>query len=216
MEARKKVAEGPETRGVHVGAGALADSMVPGRMMNAFDPALYDPEVASLLAGPRLMALGPGAPSMALRSRLAAVGDGLLNDNRWRDRDMALACAAGLWLYHDFLDESHEISQRIRTPTGSYWHGIMHRRQPDDANAAYWFQRVGEHPVFEPLAGDARALGLHFRSDDWDPIEFIQLCARFRDSGSEEESLLRRVQLREWQRLFDWSYRQGHALTGDD
>ena len=64
---------------------------------------------------------------------------------------MALACMAGLWLRHDFLDESHRISQDLENPSGSYWHGIMHRRELDFSNAKYWFRRVGMHRVFEPL-----------------------------------------------------------------
>ena len=45
-----------------------------------------------------------------------------------------------------FLEPSHTISQGISSPSGSYWHGIMHRREPDYANAKYWFRRVGPAP----------------------------------------------------------------------
>ena len=51
-----------------------------------------------------------------------------------RDRDMAATCRSGLWLYHDFLDEAHTISQEIETPEGSYWHALVHRREPDFSN----------------------------------------------------------------------------------
>ena len=53
---------------------------------------------------------------------------------------MAACCLAGVWLLHDYLDESHTISQRIDTPSGSFWHGIMHRREGDFSNAKYWFR----------------------------------------------------------------------------
>lgn len=36
--------------------------------------------------------------------------------------DAADAVLAGLWLWHDWLHESHTISQGIASATGSYWH----------------------------------------------------------------------------------------------
>ena len=74
------------------------------------------------------------------------------------DRDMALACCAAIWLRFDFLDESHRISQSLDTPEGSFWHAAMHRREPDFANAKYWFRRVGQHEVYGVLAEEARKL----------------------------------------------------------
>lgn len=177
--------------------------------MSAFDRTAYGPVIAGLLDVERLPALGPGAPTPALRDQLAPLTpEGAFAPHQIAKRDMAAACLAGLWLYHDFLDESHEISQEIRTPTGSYWHGIMHRREPDAANAAYWFRRVGEHPVFTALADEAALLGLRPKSGRWDPLAFIDLCGQHRDTGSAEEQMLRRVQRREWELLFDWCARQ--------
>ena len=61
------------------------------------------------------------------------------------DQDMAQCCFAAVWLLHDELDQSHRISQDVDTPTGSFWHGIMHRREGDFSNSKYWFARIGRH-----------------------------------------------------------------------
>ena len=68
------------------------------------------------------------------------------------------ACPAGLWLLAGDLHHSHTLSQELPTAEGSYWHGIMHRREGDFENAKYWFRRVGQHAVLEELAAEAREL----------------------------------------------------------
>jgi hypothetical protein len=177
--------------------------------MSVFDPTTFPLAIAELLRAERLPPLGPGKPDVAMRPRLEALsGDTAFAPHRVRDRAMADACRAGLWLWFDFLDESHTISQDLSSVEGSYWHAILHRREPDASNSAYWFRRVGQHPVFETLAKDAREFGLQTRSDRWDPCGFIDLCERQRGTGSEEEVLLCRVQRREWQLLFDWCFRE--------
>jgi hypothetical protein len=103
------------------------------------------------------------------------------------DASMAAAVRSGLFLRGDRLEASHEISQGIPTPTGSYWHGILHRREPDFDNARYWFRRAGEHPLFSelfealsgagsPLPAAAEAAAEMRRRSSWDPFQFIELC----------------------------------------
>ena len=78
--------------------------------------------------------LGPGRPRATVRPKLARLApETLVPGQTPRNLDMARCCLAGLWLLHDFLDESHSLSQEVDTTTGSYWHGIMHRREPDYA-----------------------------------------------------------------------------------
>lgn len=211
--------------------------------MPSFADSGYGSCVLRLLAPPRLCELGPGAANEAVRGSLAALRvDELFAPAPIRDRAFADACLAGLWLYHDFLDESHAISQTIENSTGSFWHGIMHRREGDFGNAKYWFRRVGTHPIFADLlsaAGevakqstDASLLRLLERDGAqfiartgkevdqvesllrlleqsvWDPFAFVDLCEQAIRTGSAAERLCREIQHREWQLLFDYSYRR--------
>ena len=124
--------------------------------MNEIVLSNYGPTFAAQLADAPLNELGPGKPLAAQRKKLEALSiDTDFAPHKVVERTMAKACLAGLWLRFDFLDESHSISQEIKTPTGSFWHGILHRREPDFDNAKYWFHRVGEHPVFAPLCAAA-------------------------------------------------------------
>lgn len=100
----------------------------------------------------------------------------------------ATALRAGLFQWHDALDESHECSQSIegqgRHRAGDYWHAIMHRREPDYGNSKYWFRRVGSHPIFPELARRAEpiiSVSLPDWKDrllrgGWDPFAFVDLC----------------------------------------
>ncbi|HEY7424106.1 MAG TPA: hypothetical protein VH682_07710 [Gemmataceae bacterium] len=185
--------------------------------MTTFDPTEYAPAIAALLREPLLAPLDAGRPNKAVQGRLEALND----DSAYapylvRDRDMAAACRAGLWLYHNFLDESHAISQELTTATGSYWHALMHRREPDFSNSAYWFRRVGAHPVYEALRQDAGELAAEappaaafLRTQAaWEPFAFVDLCAAALVGRVPCIELCRQVQKREWELLFDWCYRQ--------
>lgn len=180
--------------------------------MPPLEPKTFGPLVAELLHVERLPELGPGRPNKAAKSLLQSMSVERLFPGGIRDRNMALACLAGLWLHHDFLHESHEISQEIHTPTGSYWHGIMHRREPDYGNAKYWFRRVGQHPVYLPLyeavSTMSEAIPDGLNRVKWDPCAFVDLVERAAGSGDDVENACRRIQLLEWQLLFAWCWEQ--------
>jgi hypothetical protein len=179
----------------------------------------HRPAIASLLSKSPLNELGPGKPLLAARPQLETLSlETMFAPQTVVDRTMANACLAGLWLRFDFLDESHSVGQEIKNSTGSFWHGIMHRREPDYDNAKYWFHRVGEHPVFAPLCAAAKKVSAGTNNADpaasflktqsqWDPFRFIDLVATVARGKSTSEQLCREIQRLEWEMLFDFCYR---------
>jgi hypothetical protein len=180
----------------------------------------FPPAIVRLI-GDRLPVLGTGKPNEAARSQLTALTlETAFAGQKLVDRDAARCCLSALWLWHDFLGESHTISQEIDTLDGSYWHGIMHRREPDYGNAKYWLRRVPKHPIFEPLAKAAGELArgqLDPASEflaaqkTWDAFRFVDLCEAIAKGRSPSEQLAREIARVEWQMLFEHCYRQAVA-----
>lgn len=187
--------------------------------MSTAHPAPSCPPRIAPLVQARLMALGPGQPVLEKRPLLACLrpDDLVVPGRTLRDHSAASCCLAGLWLLYDFLDECHRLCQRIHTVEGSYWHALMHRREPDEDNSKYWWRRVGDHPIFPALAQRAAQLASSFselpreaawlrESGSWQPLAFVDLCASVRNSGSFLETLCQQIQLAEWQLLFEHCY----------
>lgn len=191
-----------------------------------FDVSQYPPAVGELLVNGQLPPLDAGTPNEALRPRLAALSPNDVVGGKPADPQMAAACLAGLWLRHNFLDESHRLSQDVHTPTGSYWHGIMHRREGDYDNAKYWFRRVGEHPTYAALYA---AVQVDFRltpsgpteatrdlpsrellpllsAPRWDALRFVDVVAAACAGRSNLADACLRLQRLEWETLFDFCF----------
>jgi hypothetical protein len=186
----------------------------------SFDLRRYPAVVQELLSPPREAPLDAGTPNLAVRATLAKLKPGdvvhaapLAAGRAGPLPEPAACCLAGLWLYHDFLDESHRLSQEIETPSGSFWHGIMHRREGDYDNAKYWFRRVGKHPAYAALGeivarrkADAPSEARSFASGGWDPFAFVDLCRAACSGRSELAAWCRAVQADEWLTLFDFCF----------
>jgi hypothetical protein len=118
---------------------------------------------------------------------------------------------AGLLLYLNGWTEAHEIAQGVDTREGSYLHAIVHRMEPDAGNSAYWFRRVGKHPLFPALAAEAEHIiaqqGIdQFKlSDGWDSQAFINFCQQaLFEPGSANERAAIEIQHVEWRLLMEW------------
>jgi hypothetical protein len=164
-----------------------------------------------------------GAPDASVQPALRAMTDQTISRNRRvRMPHDAQALHAGLWLLFDFMTESHDISQQIATPSGSYWHGILHRREPDAFNAKYWMARVGEHPISPELLDDAREIAQNTPANSgapmiakfgtlqkWDGAWFADQCCSAQSAEATE--ILLEIQRREWALLFDYNFAKAFA-----
>ena len=189
---------------------------------------MYTPAIAEVIekleAGNPLPTLVPQkAWSAELTDALASKSvDELFHGESVKNTTFGDAIKSGLLLWNDALDESHNISQGLANQTGSYWHGLMHRREPDYSNAKYWFGRVGTHPIFPQLR--ERALAILNETPDpsdalaqmaqtieaeaqWDAYQFIDWCqAAESDAAADVTRFLQQVQAEEIKLLLAYSY----------
>lgn len=129
----------------------------------AYDVNNYGPDIAAVLKD-----TSRGTATLREKIRLANVNE---------------AARAGLFLHTGFWNEAHEVAQELHTPDGSYWHAFIHREEPDEFNAGYWFQKAGRHPVMLQMG------------PNWDRNAFVRATPAQRQ--------------REWELLFDYSMRAG-------
>ncbi len=165
----------------------------------------------------------PSRPEVALVKELKALGVEKLFGGQVVDWERAMAARAGLFLAIDAWDEAHAVAQDLDIPEGSYWHGIVHRREPDASNAKYWFRRVGRHPVFEQLGNPQVRQGLKQAAvfDDivsaghWDPFRFVDWCTGCEEGKRPElRSELEELQRREMRLLLTYCVRQALGKAG--
>ncbi len=163
----------------------------------------------------RLVVDAPG--SVAARSTLEALKPDDLFVGPMVSQADAAAALAGLWLRHDWLDQAHRIVQHIETPTGSFWHAIMHRREGGFSNSRYWYRRTEEHPLGATLAiRVGEAINPHpadnsvFRiiAQGWNPAALVDLVEQVHGHPDDpRHALAVAIQEIEWRSLFEYCAR---------
>jgi hypothetical protein len=178
-----------------------------------FEAETYGEEVAAILAlrggGEVEMPLTrSGSAEKTLHQSAKAALAGKTARELFSQSGTPEAALSGLYLYLGRWEEAHEHADAAESRENYFWHAIVHRQEPDAWNSGYWFRKTGAHPLFPRLAKVAQSAG-YGSGNRWDPIAFVDYCERVRGvPGSEEERLARRVQLIEWQLLFDYSARE--------
>lgn len=142
----------------------------------------------------RLLASGP-APDGELRRRVETIARAAFGESPVVDDSAYALFEAGLFYAVDALDPAHAVFQDDHSPHGSYWHGMLHRREGDFWNSKYWLQRAGK---ISALRG--------FR--DFDPVAFVNRCERV--AGKDPEELLS-LQRMEWEQLMQAAYEKATA-----
>ncbi len=113
-------------------------------------PPDFDPRLEALLPPsnpPHLLRAGrPGTRDAAAVHRAVSA------HGKFAAEPRAAALALAL-LWHDHWDAAHE---GVQTQEGradfDLIHSLVHRREGDYGNAAYWLKRAGEHPAFAGLS----------------------------------------------------------------
>ncbi|MAF12725.1 hypothetical protein CMK11_19930 [Candidatus Poribacteria bacterium] len=166
-----------------------------------------------------------------LTTHLAAATDDDMLAAPPRDPAMARAVRSGLLLWNDALDLAHGLAMsesandELARRTLDYWHGIMHRREPDYPNSKYWFRRVDRHPVFPAVLAAAKAEAeeapddeagrVILTADEWDPFAFIDLCERHETTAGRTDALLRAVQVAEIVALLEFSVHEAAGAAAE-
>jgi hypothetical protein len=182
------------------------------RLIKAFGMKTYSDLVDRVFLQEELLRkLIPTEPlNYELVRRIQGAGDADIAGNVPIKNAERFALVRGGVLYAlDAIHEAHAIFQDAKGDLGSYWHGMMHRREGDFDNARYWFRRSGILPFFSELHRAAsESSALMARQSNWDPYVFTGECEQSRFGETEGLNELLALQRAEFEVLFDYCWRQ--------
>ena len=177
----------------------------------------YSDFIDRLLLNPDILGkLTPTEPlTWELPGRIREASDAVLSGGKEIGNAKTFALVrGGLFYAVDALDDAHRIFQDAPGDLGSYWHGMMHRREGDFDNARYWFRRSGRLPILDRMHGAAAAISPNMaKQDSWDSYLLTGMCeqAKFGDTDAIPEC--RKLLRVEFDELLGYCWRESR-LTG--
>ena len=175
--------------------------------------ASYSDFIDRLVLNPALLKkLTPTEPlGWELPAKIRDASDEVLSGGKEiADAKMFTLVRGALFWAADVLDAAHRIFQDEPGDLGSYWHGVMHRREGDFDNARYWFRRAGRLPIFDRMHEAAAPVSPTMaKQPTWDAYLLTGMCeqAKFGDREAVPECVsLQRV---EFDELLAYCWRKG-------
>ncbi len=176
----------------------------------------YSEFIDRVLRTPDMLSkLIPTSPlSWNLPGEIAKTDDATLLGNKPLKDAQALALVRGGLLYAvDSIQEAHAFFQDVPSDLGSYWHGMMHRREGDFDNGRYWFRRVGRLGVFSKMhSAAAECSPTMARQENWDAYLLTGLCEQAKFGAEELIGECVKLQRVEFEALFDCCWRKALGL----
>jgi hypothetical protein len=173
----------------------------------------YSDFVERLFARSELLSrLQPKEPLFwALSDQFRSMDDATLAGGKAVKDPAQFALIRGAILYAlDELDTAHQIFQDDPSELGSYWHGMMHRREGDFDNARYWFRRAGRLTLFPTMhAASSGASPTMARQETWDPYLLTGQCEQVRFGAHELTQECQRLLRVEFDALLAYSWEKG-------
>lgn len=159
----------------------------------------------------RPLSSGPDDIEMILRLREAT--DAMLVGSAWlQHAELLPLLRAGLFYFHDGLEEARRLAETPRGPLADYWRQMIHRRLGEFDLARQYGRTAGELPPFQLMLrlvkDDCPAMA---RAVNWDAYLVNALAEQFRFGETDLLPQLRYLQRVEFQQIFRYTWRQALA-----
>lgn len=155
---------------------------------------------------------GPDDIETILRIREA--GDAAIVGSAWLQQpDLLPLLRAGLFYFHDGLEEARRLAESPRGPLADYWRQMIHRRLGEFDLARQYGRSAGELPPFQLMLrlvkDECPAMA---RQINWDAYLVNALAEQFRFGETDLLPQLRFLQRVEFQQMYRYTWRT--AMTG--